>query len=125
MSDHTFVVIILVVAVLIAVRTIAKLGGGSLMVLRGTLARAARPPERDMSQIARYWERSARSDDALDDRTWSDLDMDAVFATVDHTESGVGQQMLYARMRAGDADPIAWQRFDAAVSRLGEARRTR
>ena len=40
----------------------------------------------------------------LDDRTWDDLNMDAVFAAIDRTESTVGQQRLYHRLRSA---PIA------------------
>ncbi|MDX2059640.1 MAG: hypothetical protein SFV24_17650 [Gemmatimonadales bacterium] len=43
-------------------------------------------------------------DAALDDRTWADLDLDRVVATIDRTESGLGRQILYRRLRAG----MAW-----------------
>ena len=36
---------------------------------------------------------------AIDDRTWGDLDMDAVFATVDRTRTSVGQACLYDMLR--------------------------
>jgi hypothetical protein len=38
--------------------------------------------------------------DSLDQRTWDDLDLDDVFATVDRTRSSVGQQCLYHRLRS-------------------------
>ncbi len=53
---------------------------------------------------------------ALDDRTWIDLDMDAVFQTIDRTESTLGQQALYHRLRqqnAGDVDA-----FEQLVERM-------
>ena len=37
---------------------------------------------------------------SLDDRAWDNLDMDAVFAAIDRTESTVGQQRLYHRLRS-------------------------
>ena len=42
---------------------------------------------------------------AIDDRTWGDLDMDEVFATVDRTCSSVGQACLYDMMRRPLFDP--------------------
>ncbi len=41
---------------------------------------------------------------ALDERTWTDLDMDRVVATLDRTHSGLGRQRLYQRLRDG----VAW-----------------
>src|SRR6266567_674184 len=37
--------------------------------------------------------------DALDDRTWSDLNCDDVFISIDRTESTLGQHALYHRLR--------------------------
>ena len=42
---------------------------------------------------------SARPDATLDDRTWEDLNLDAVFAVLDRTESTLGQHALYHRLR--------------------------
>lgn len=56
--------------------------------------------ERDMSQISLYHRTPATPDECpLDERTGSDLDLDAVFAMLDRTESAVGQQLLYHRFR--------------------------
>ena len=41
---------------------------------------------------------------SLDDRTWQDLDLDEVFASLDRTESTLGQHALYHRLRTA---PIA------------------
>lgn len=55
--------------------------------------------------------------DALDDRTWSDLHLDGVLASMDRTESSLGQQALYHRVRtshtAADRDA-----FEALVERM-------
>ncbi len=37
----------------------------------------------------------------LDDRTWSDLDMDRVLATIDRTHTTLGRQILHRRLRTG------------------------
>jgi hypothetical protein len=62
---------------------------------------------RDLNLIAEYHRSrvTGRPPDharfaSLDDRTWSDLDMDAVFASLDRTESTLGQQALYHRLRS-------------------------
>lgn len=57
---------------------------------------------RDMDAIARYHFARTRGADALsvDDRTWRDLDLDAVFAALDRARSSVGQQRLYDRLRS-------------------------
>ena len=75
---------------------------------------------RKMALIAQY--HRARIDAAgghgsLDDRTWDDLNMDAVFAAIDRTESTVGQQRLYHRLRSA---PIAADRsaFESLAVRL-------
>jgi len=60
---------------------------------------------------------SVAASGSLDARTWADLDMDAVFATLDRTASTLGQHALYHRLRTA---PVAahLDTFDALVSRL-------
>jgi len=57
--------------------------------------------ERDFKQIATYHSlKSQHTDlDELDDRTWDDLNMNEVFAKIDHTVSPIGQQYLYHVLR--------------------------
>jgi hypothetical protein len=53
---------------------------------------------------------------SLDDRTWNDLVMDDVFGFLDRTESRVGQQMLYRRLRrAGLSETL--DAFESLVAR--------
>ena len=44
---------------------------------------------------------------AMDDRTWNDLDFDAVFAALDRTVSTLGQHALDDRLRSGRWRPIS------------------
>ena len=62
--------------------------------------------ERDLTLISRYARaRAAESDGGLmDERTWTDLNMDDVFRVLDRAESRVGQQVLYGRLRSA---PVA------------------
>jgi MutS domain V len=54
---------------------------------------------------------------SMDDRTWADLNMDAVFAALDRTESTLGQHALYHRLRTTPAaDHLA--AFEALVERM-------
>ncbi len=55
-------------------------------------------------RAAEAWDAGALPFDraaAIDERTWDDLDLDAVLGTLDRTCSGLGSQMLYWRMRSG------------------------
>jgi hypothetical protein len=73
----------------------------------------------DVSSIASYHRAvtAAHPEDSLDERTWQDLDLDLVFATIDRTESSVGQQRLYHRLRSfASVDTI--DAFEALVDRL-------
>jgi hypothetical protein len=55
----------------------------------------------------------------LDDRTWDDLDLNLVFAEIDRTESTLGQQALYHRLRTA---PVAdhLDAFEALVNRMSD-----
>ena len=54
----------------------------------------------------------------LDGRTWSDLGLDDVFMAIDRTESTLGQQALYHRLRTA---PVGehMQAFEALVAPTG------
>src|SRR5688572_27601999 len=54
---------------------------------------------------------------SLDDRTWDDLNLDAVFTALDRTESTAGQHALYHRLRTA---PVARHlgAFEALVTRM-------
>jgi hypothetical protein len=71
--------------------------------------------ERPMPDIADLF-RSSDKGDSLDDRTWDDLLLDDVFAWVDRTESRIGQQVLYKRLRG--AMPPALEAFEALIGRF-------
>ena len=76
--------------------------------------------DRDMEAIAHYhWAFAEAGEEPLDERTGKDLDLDAVFEVLDRTESPVGQQPLYHRLRT---TPTAANRtaFEALTARLGE-----
>lgn len=70
--------------------------------LRRLQAEWGRPRKRarDIDGISDLFRSRGAIDTALDDRTWNDLLLDDVFAYLDRTESSVGQQVLYDRLRS-------------------------
>ena len=81
-----------------------------------------RPTERarDLLDISHYHRVFAVDcESPLDARTGEDLDLDAVFAVLDRTESDIGQQLLYHRLRTTPtSDDLA--PFEALMTRLSE-----
>ncbi|HET7585653.1 MAG TPA: hypothetical protein VFK13_12135 [Gemmatimonadaceae bacterium] len=78
------------------------------------------PPEiapEDVSALFDLRQR-ASADGTVDDRTWADLDMDAVVRAIDRTASTPGVQCLYDRLRAPPDTAEEDARFDAAVALL-------
>lgn len=82
---------------------------------------------RDLEAIAEYHNAKAEGDGAaafLDDRTWSDLHLDLVFAEVDRTRSSIGNQLLYHRLRsAPTGDEL--DRFECLVQYFGKQEEAR
>jgi len=58
-------------------------------------------PEASDSRLPRFHQLSSAAEDALiDDQTWADLDMEAVFARIDRTRSDPGRMVLYRVLRS-------------------------
>ncbi len=73
-----------------------------------------------MVAIAAYYRaQDGQSKGTLDDRTWDDLNMNDVYSVLDRTESVVGQQVLYARLR-GVPQGKHLGAFQALVTRASE-----
>lgn len=73
---------------------------------KGALRRAALWMEQspavpaDMDAVKDWWQAvAAEKDGGVDDITWQDLDMDAIFTAMNHTASGVGEEQLHAILR--------------------------
>src|SRR5262245_16698665 len=79
---------------------------------------APRSEAPDVENIADFF-RSHQGDGALDDRTWADLLMDDVFMHLDRTESSVGQQLLYSRLRCARR-PESLEAFEALAVRCAD-----
>ena len=81
---------------------------------------------RDLEGVADLFRSHAAAGVSLDDRTWNDLLRDDVFAYLDRTESSIGRQMLYYRLRSAPS-PQSLGAFDALMARVADdpARRER
>ena len=81
---------------------------------------------RRMDSIAEYHRSivlTAGAGQSLDDRTWSDLNLDEVFQAIDRTESTIGQQALYHRLRQQNASDL--DAFEPLVERMSVETTTR
>jgi hypothetical protein len=70
---------------------------------------------RDMDAIADLCRAHNLPIGTLDDRTWNDLLLDDVFAHLDRTQSSIGQQMLYRRLRSAPSSRTL-DAFDALAT---------
>ncbi|HMA25896.1 MAG TPA: hypothetical protein VKP00_17910, partial [Gemmatimonadaceae bacterium] len=91
----------------------------SLWLLRDRRARRRDRPI-DLRRAAAYHDQLPAEErrDAIDDRTWRDLNLDDVFVSLDHTESEPGRQFLYhlARTPRFTREPL--ERLERAVHRV-------
>jgi hypothetical protein len=109
--------LLLVAAMAIA---IARAARGSLLArIRAAWGRPIERTRKLDAMAESHRSRASRPGAAgsLDDRTWADLDLDAVFVALDRTESTLGQHALYHRLRTA---PIAGSldAFEALVNRM-------
>ncbi len=119
----TWILMALLTALMIPVAVAAALRWHARRSLLAQVRAAwGQPRQRDrkMEAIAanhRSRIESAPARGALDDRTWDDMNLDEVFARIDRTESTLGQQALYHRLRAA---PVAdnLDAFEALVTRM-------
>ncbi len=80
---------------------------------------AARPHKMDAILASHRSRAAAFGDTCLDDRTWADLNLDAIFESCDRTESTLGQHALYHRLR-GAPTGAHLDAFEAIVTRFTE-----
>lgn len=86
--------------------------------------------ERDLERAAAWFrarEHAGGAAQAMDERTWRDLDMDAVWSALDRSASQVGAQVLYDRLRRPVSDATALADFEQLVEafRASDERRAR
>jgi hypothetical protein len=100
---------------LLAPRLLGRFGVAVRMT--GLLRRAGGAADRDLERASAYHRALTEADrgDALDERTWTDLDLDAVFASIDRTVSEPGRQLLYHVLRTPTCDRERLRRFESIV----------
>jgi hypothetical protein len=64
------------------------------------------PVERELGEITAYHDSFPSSLLWVDDRTWTDLDMDGVQAKIDQSATTLGRQILYHQLRAYESDEV-------------------
>ena len=81
---------------------------------------------RELGPVARYHAvRQANEGSGVDDGTWRDSGMDAVYAHIDRTASFAGGARLYDRLRTPAAPLESVRRFDEVATVFGRDARTR
>ena len=116
---------------LILVATVAALGVivprliEWLLVARAVdrgLGQARKASDVDLSRVAAYHQAgNGRSDpDTVDNATWSDLNFDAMFLSVDQTASQIGRQYLYDLLRRPQFALHPLKQLEAAIRRFSD-----
>lgn len=103
------------------------LGRRLLARLRGQWGRPVAARTLDDDRVAESWLEAGaagRNSQAIDDRTWADLDLDSVCATIDRTHTALGRQTLYRRMRSGESwnDSLSLEALTAQCGREPQLR---
>ena len=83
-----------------------------------------KPPssEADLEKIGLYDQfKSIDSDSGLDDKTWSDLNLDSIFAYLDRTSSRVGQQLLFHLLKKPQFKEEPLLQLERLINRFNEA----
>lgn len=111
-------ILLVALAVLVALATVA-VRHSRAKTLHDLRARWGQPIDRERRMDAMASTHRSRlavlsAGPSLHDRTWEDLDLDAVFATLDRTESTLGQHALYHRLRTIQDDRLP--AFEGLVS---------
>jgi DNA mismatch repair ATPase MutS len=122
MSGTEAVILAFAAILLIQILRTKHEGGGSARDLLRREWGSRRPSPPSMDEIAIYHQlrQALEMDPAVDERTWSDLDMDEVFALLDRTSSAPGQQVLYDRLRsmAGSVEDL--ESLEQSIVRFAE-----
>ncbi len=79
-------------------------------------------PDVDLPRAAAYHRGldARENQDAVDEATWADLNLDAVFVAVDRTVSHVGRQFLYHVLRQPASEPSPVARLESAIRRFSD-----
>lgn len=100
--------VLVVVAIFLAIAVIQKRQWEWMTKMRLELEWGQVPTqeysEKKREALRWYYETHAQGKPQIDDITWNDLDMDAIFYLLNHTESSIGEEYLYALLRMPETD---------------------
>ena len=90
-----------------------------LKKLRAKWGQAATPGEKDASSTSRYFDLTRNvSAQVVDDKTWIDLEFPRIFAGLDSTETPIGSQFLFCRLRCYVESPSELAEYYASCEAL-------
>lgn len=95
----------------------------SVLKKYGQFAESRNYKESDRERIASYHKKQVelgKTEFELDDITWNDLSMDAVFDTLNTTVSSIGEEYLYHMLRCPKMQPDEMHDFDSLVDFFDE-----
>ena len=118
MSMDAFIFICLILLAIVLVMTKEYVDSRRFLErrLREIYAGYGTPPERsygaeELSHISMYYEKH-RTADQIDDITWNDLYMDAVYQRMNTCLSAAGDEYLYYRLRTPAADAVELEKME-------------
>lgn len=76
--------------------------------------------QEEFESISHYFRNTTQEQEAIDDITWNDLDMDRVFSLINNTYSSVGQEYLYKLLRTPAHSEERLCEFDRLACLFGE-----
>lgn len=71
--------------------------------------------EKSLLQSYEYLKTHLKHDSEIDDITWYDLDLFAIFKDINHTHSSIGSEALYRRLRQYDLNESSFQRVEELI----------
>lgn len=88
--------------------------------LRAKWGQTATPGEKDASSTSRYFDltRNVSAAQVVDDKTWIDLEFPRIFAGLDSTETPLGSQVLFCRLRCYVESPSELAEYYASCEAL-------
>jgi DNA mismatch repair ATPase MutS len=120
-----FVIILILVAAVAVVNLVRRRRqqAGELRKLRLHWGQAKIPPEKsELDRIALYDRLKYRAAaNGLDDKTWSDLNLDLVFEYIDRTSSRMGQQFLFSMLRNPQLTEDPLLQFEKVINSFSNA----
>ena len=104
MELYIYLIILGVIFLFFLVQTIIGRKRNKLLMKIKIENQWGKAPEREYSleeidKISKYFKNTNKLDDYVDDITWNDLDMDAIYTLINNTKSSVGEEVLYKLLR--------------------------